>query len=71
VRRYPPGFKSWCSHLFLDFPGFTGVMRQVVSDVLVDDEAPLVNSGISRSAGAQSFEGAHRGRILGECTCVL
>jgi hypothetical protein len=71
VRCYPLGFKSWCSHLFLDFPGSIGVMRQVVSDVLVDDEAPLVNSGISRSAGAQSFEGAHRGRILGECTCVL
>jgi hypothetical protein len=35
----------------------------VVSDVLVDDEAPLVTSGISRSAGAQSFEGAHRGSV--------
>jgi hypothetical protein len=29
----------------------------------VDDEAPLVTSGISRSAGAQSFGGAHRGRV--------
>jgi hypothetical protein len=35
----------------------------VVSDVPVDDEAPLVTSGISRSAGAQSFGGAHRGRV--------
>jgi hypothetical protein len=26
-------------------------------------EAPLVTSGISRSAGAQSFGGAHRGRV--------
>jgi hypothetical protein len=35
----------------------------VVSDVPVDDEAPLVTSGISRSAGAQSFGGAHKGRV--------
>jgi hypothetical protein len=35
----------------------------VVSDVPVDDEAPLVTSGISRSAGAQSFGGTHRGRV--------
>jgi hypothetical protein len=35
----------------------------VVSDVPVDDEAPLVTSGISRSVGAQSFGGAHRGRV--------
>jgi hypothetical protein len=35
----------------------------VVSDVPVDDEAPLVTSGIFRSAGAQSFGGAHRGRV--------
>jgi hypothetical protein len=35
----------------------------VVSDVPVDDEAPLVTSGSSRSAGAQSFGGAHRGRV--------
>jgi hypothetical protein len=45
----------------------------VVSDVPVDDEAsfyvpvddevPLVTSGISRSAGVQSFEGAHMGRV--------
>jgi hypothetical protein len=35
----------------------------VVSDVPVDDEAPLVTSRISRSAGAQSFRGAHRGRV--------
>jgi hypothetical protein len=34
----------------------------VLSDVPVDDETPLVTSGISRS-GAQSFGGAHRGRV--------
>jgi hypothetical protein len=34
-----------------------------MSDVPVDDETPLVTSGISRSAGAQPFEGAHRGRV--------
>ena len=42
-----------------------------------DDEAPVVTSGIFRSAGAQSFGGAHRGRVcvlvfIGcECACVL
>jgi hypothetical protein len=40
----------------------------VVSDVPVDDEAPVVTLGISRSAGAQSFGGAHRGRV---CVCVF
>jgi hypothetical protein len=35
----------------------------VVSDVPVYDEAPVVTSRISRSAGAQSFGGAHRGRV--------
>jgi hypothetical protein len=35
----------------------------VVSDVPVDDEAPMVTSRISRCAGAQSFGGAHRGRV--------
>jgi hypothetical protein len=35
----------------------------VVSDVPVDDEAPVVTSRISRSVGAQSFGGAHRGRV--------
>jgi hypothetical protein len=35
----------------------------VVSDVPVDDKAPVVTSRISRSAGAQSFRGAHRGRV--------
>jgi hypothetical protein len=35
----------------------------VVSDVPVDDEALLVTSRISRSAGAQSFGGAYRGRV--------
>jgi hypothetical protein len=35
----------------------------MVSDVPVDDEALFVTSGISRSAGAQFFGGAHRGRV--------
>ena len=49
----------------------------MVSDVPVDDEAPVVTSGIFRSAGAQSFGGAHRGRVCVrvfiecECACVL
>jgi hypothetical protein len=38
-------------------------MRYVVSDVPVDDETPVVTSRISKSAGAQSFGGAHRGRV--------
>jgi hypothetical protein len=40
----------------------------VVSDIPVGDEVPLVISGISRSAGAQSFEGAHKGKV---CVCVI
>jgi hypothetical protein len=50
----------------------------VVSDVPVDDETPLVTSGISRSAGAQSFGGAHRGRVyvrvfigVSVCACCV
>jgi hypothetical protein len=35
----------------------------VVSDVPVDDEAPVVTSRICRSVGAQSFGGAHKGRV--------
>jgi hypothetical protein len=35
-------------------------LKNVVSDVLVDVEAPLVTSGISIPTGAQSFGGAHR-----------
>jgi hypothetical protein len=35
----------------------------VVSDVPVDDEMPVVTSRIFRSTGAQSFGGAHRGRV--------
>jgi hypothetical protein len=35
----------------------------VVRDVPVDDETPVVTLGISRSVGAQSFRGAHRGRV--------
>ena len=49
----------------------------MVSDIPVDDEASVVTSIIFRSAGAQSFGGAHRGRVcvrvfIGcECVCVL
>jgi hypothetical protein len=49
----------------------------VVSDVPVDDKVPVVTSRISRSTSAQSFEGAHRGKVCvrvfigGECACVL
>jgi len=49
----------------------------VVSDVPVDDKASVVTLGIFRSAGAQSFGGAHMDRIcvhvfIGcECACVL
>jgi hypothetical protein len=48
----------------------------VVSDVPVDDEAPMVTSRISRSVGAQSFGGAHRGRVcervfIGGCMRVV
>jgi hypothetical protein len=48
----------------------------VVSDVPVDDEASMVTLRISRSVGAQSFGGAHRGRVCvrihkGECACVV
>jgi hypothetical protein len=35
----------------------------VISDIPVDDEASVVTSRISRSVGAQSFGGAHRGRV--------
>jgi hypothetical protein len=35
----------------------------VINDVPVDDEVPLVTSEIYTSAGAQSFGGAHRGRV--------
>jgi hypothetical protein len=34
----------------------------------VDDEALVVTSRISRSVGAQSFGGDHRGRV---CLCVF
>jgi hypothetical protein len=49
----------------------------VVSDVRVDDEARMMTLGISRSVGAQSFGGTHRGKGLrtyihrGECACAL
>jgi hypothetical protein len=52
----------------------------VVSDVPVDDEASVVTSIISRSVAAQSFGGAHRGRVCvrvcvcihrGECVCIV
>jgi hypothetical protein len=35
----------------------------VVSDVPVNDEASVVTSRMSRFAGAQSFGGAHKGRV--------
>ena len=35
----------------------------MVGDVPVDSEVPMVTSGISRSVGAQSFGGAHRGKV--------
>jgi hypothetical protein len=35
----------------------------VVSNIPVDDEAPVVTSRISRAVGAQSFGGARRGRV--------
>jgi hypothetical protein len=35
----------------------------VVSDVPVDEEAPVVTSRISRSTGTHSFGGAHRDRV--------
>jgi hypothetical protein len=38
--------------------------RDAISDSGGVMQTPLVNSGISRSAGAQSFGGAHRGRLL-------
>ena len=40
----------------------------MVSDVPVDGEALVVTSEIFRSAGAQSFENAHRDR---DCICVF
>jgi hypothetical protein len=48
----------------------------VVSDIPVDNEASIVTSEISRSVGAQSFGGAHKGRVcvyvfigVGVCAC--
>ena len=38
------------------FLGFIGVTRYVVSDVPIDDEAPVVTSGIFRSAGLNPSE---------------
>jgi hypothetical protein len=49
----------------------------VVSDVPVDDEAPVMTLRISRSAGTQSFGEAHRGMVyvrvfiaVSVCACV-
>jgi hypothetical protein len=47
-------------------------------DIPVDNkehEAPIVTSGISKSAGTQSFTGAHRGMVCvrvhrSDCACV-
>jgi hypothetical protein len=48
----------------------------VVTDVPVDDKVPVVTSRISRSVGARSFGGAHRGRVcvrvfIGVSVCVV
>jgi len=40
-----------CSHFTVFISGFNGVVRSMVGDVLVDSEAPLVTSSISRCAG--------------------
>jgi hypothetical protein len=40
----------------------------VISDIPVDDKASVVTSRISRSVSAQSFGGAHRGRVF---VCVF
>jgi hypothetical protein len=48
----------------------SGVVLLVIGDVLVDSEAPVVTSSML----AQSFRGAHRGRVclhMSECVCVL
>jgi hypothetical protein len=50
-------------HALYGFSQPTKTHLAVVSDVPVDDETPLVTSGISRSVGVQSFRGAHRGRV--------
>jgi hypothetical protein len=52
-----------CSHFFWIYSGISSVMREVVSDVPVDDEVPVMTSRISRSVSAQSFGGAHKGRV--------
>lgn len=48
----------------------------MVSGVPLDNEAPMVTSGLLDLSGAQSFEGAHGARICahvhrGECASVL
>jgi hypothetical protein len=62
------------------FPGFSRIYRcYALSGKRRSHRrrGATVTSGISRSAGAQSFRGAHRGRVLrtcihrGECACVL
>jgi hypothetical protein len=48
----------------------SGVVLPVIGDVPVDSEAPMVTSFVL----AQSFGGAHRGRVflhMSECACVL
>ena len=41
----------------------------MISDVPVDDEAPVVTSGIFRFVGAQSFRGAHKGSVSVRAYC--
>jgi hypothetical protein len=45
---------------------YSGIFRRYAlsgNDVPVNDETSVMTSGIFRSAGAQSFGGAHRGRV--------
>lgn len=54
------------------FPGLfqdlTGAILSVVGDVPVNNEAPTVTSSISQDLPAQSFGGAHNGRV---CVCAF
>jgi hypothetical protein len=45
------------------FSGFTGIMRYAVPCVPVDNKVTMVLLGSPDLSGAQSFGGAHRGRI--------
>jgi hypothetical protein len=45
------------------FSGFTGVMRYAVTCVPIDNKVTMVLLETPDLSGAQSFGGAHRGRI--------